>query len=114
MSDEMNTATREYVLETSSPAYMNRRFCSTKERIVYILKIATAELTLGKYDSTSELFLYKLLGLDPEAHGNAAVSLGLYDLLNDPLSAVIIDKMRTRWGKFKPFQYIALLPSISK
>ncbi len=116
MSEEYNnntgTTTREYVLETDLPAYMNRRFCSTKERVIYILKVATAELTLGKYDSTSELFLYKILGLNAEAHGNAAVTLGIYDLINDPLSAVIIDKMRTRWGKFKPFQYLALLPSI--
>ncbi len=116
MSEDMNqngnAVTREYVLETNSPAYMNRLFCSTRERIVYILKIATAQLTLGKYDSTSELFLYKLFGLNPEAHGNAAVGLGIYDLFNDPLSAVIIDKMRTRWGKFKPFQYLALLPSV--
>lgn len=116
MSEEMNknveTQTREYVLETDLPAYMNRNFCSTKERVTYILKTATAELTLGKYDTTSELYLYKIFGLNAEAHGNAAVTLGIYDLINDPLSAVIIDKMRTRWGKFKPFQYLALIPSI--
>lgn len=116
MSEEMNknveTQTREYVLETDLPAYMNRNFCSTKERVTYILKTATAELNLGKYDTTSELYLYKIFGLNAEAHGNAAVTLGIYDLINDPLSAVIIDKMRTRWGKFKPFQYLALIPSI--
>ncbi len=116
MSEDMNqnvdTVTREYVLNTDSPAYMNRLFCSTKERVVYILKTATAELSLGKYDTSSELFLYKLFGIDAEAHGNAAVTLGIYDLINDPLSAVIIDKMRTRWGKFKPFQYLSLIPNI--
>ncbi len=115
MSEEMNnvdTQTREYVLETDLPAYMNRNFCSTKERVAYILKTSTAALSMGKYDTTSELFLYKIFGLDPEAHGNAAVTLGIYDLINDPLSAVIIDKMRTRWGKFKPFQYLALIPSM--
>lgn len=116
MSEEKNvnveTQSREYVLETDLPAYMNRKFCSTKERVTYILKTATAELQLGKYDTSSELFLYKIFGLDAEAHGNAAVTLGIYDLINDPLSAVIIDKMRTRWGKFKPFQYLALIPSI--
>lgn len=115
MSEQMNnveTNTREYVFEMNSPAYMNRNFCSTKERVTYILKNAAAALTLGKYDTTSELFLYKIFGLDAEAHGNAAVTLGIYDLINDPLSAVIIDKMRTRWGKFKPFQYLALIPSI--
>ena len=115
MSEEMNKVevqTREYVFETNTPAYMNRNFCSTKERVTYILKTATSQLTLGKYDTSSELFLYKIFGLDAEAHGNAAVTLGIYDLINDPLSAVIIDKMRTRWGKFKPFQYLALIPSI--
>lgn len=104
---------REYVFDIgSSPAYMNRMFCSTKERVTYILKSATAALSMGKYDTNSELFLYKIFGLNAEAFGNAAVGLGLYDLINDPLSAVIIDKMRTRWGKFKPFQYLALIPNI--
>lgn len=116
MNEEINqnseVQTREYVFETNTPAYMNRNFCSTKERVTYILKTATSQLTLGKYDTSSELFLYKIFGLDAEAHGNAAVTLGIYDLINDPLSAVIIDKMRTRWGKFKPFQYLALIPSI--
>lgn len=104
---------REYVFEPDNNfAYMNRMFCSTKERVAYILKCAAADLSMGKYDTGSELFMYKILGLNAEAHGNAAVGLGIYDLINDPLSAVIIDKMRTRWGKFKPFQYLSLLPSL--
>ena len=88
---------REYVFEPDNNfAYMNRMFCSTKERVAYILKCAAADLSMGKYDTGSELFMYKILGLNAEAHGNAAVGLGIYDLINDPLSAVIIDKMRTR------------------
>ncbi len=116
MSEENKTTEvyeREYVFEPGeTPAYMNRMFCSTKERVAYILKCAAAELSMGKYDTNSELFMYKILGLNPEAHGNAAVGLGIYDLFNDPLSAVIIDKMRTRWGKFKPFQYLSLIPNL--
>lgn len=116
MSEEnkvTETYEREYVFDMNeSSAYMNRMFCSTKERVAYIVKCAAAELSMGKYDTGSELFMYKILGLNPEAHGNAAVGLGIYDLINDPLSAVIIDKMRTRWGKFKPFQYLSLIPSL--
>ena len=56
MSEEMNnnvdTQTREYVLETDLPAYMNRKFCSTKERVVYILKTATAELNFCQENGT--------------------------------------------------------------
>ncbi|MBO5066332.1 MAG: hypothetical protein J6D06_09490 [Clostridia bacterium] len=40
---------REYVFEmTENSAYMNRIFCSTKERVAYILKCAAAELSMGK------------------------------------------------------------------
>ncbi len=110
---ELNVNEREYVFEPNeSHAYMNRKFCSTKERFTYILKTATGALSMGKYDTGSELFLYKILGLDAYDHGNAQVTLGIYDLINDPLSAIIIDKMRSRWGKFKPFQYLSLIPNL--
>ncbi|MBR3766983.1 MAG: MFS transporter [Clostridia bacterium] len=97
---------------TSSPAYMNRMFCSTKERVAYIVKSSVANLTLGKYDTGSDIFLYKIFGLSPDARANAAIGLGIYDMVNDPLSALIIDKMRTRWGKFKPFQWLSLIPNL--
>lgn len=96
----------------SSTAYMNRMFCSTKERIIYILKSSFSGLTMGKFDTTSDLFMYKIFGLSPNDTANAKIGLGIYDIVNDPLSALIIDKMRTRWGKFKPFQYLSLIPSI--
>lgn len=96
----------------SSPAYMNRLFCSTKERIIYILKCSAGSLNLGNFDTNSDFFLYTIFGLLPDSRANAQIGLGIYDMLNDPLSAIIIDKMRTRWGKFKPFQYLSLIPSI--
>ncbi len=113
--DERNTAVKEqdYVNPVaSSPAYMNRMFCSTKERVAYIVKSSFANLSLGKYDTGSELFMYTIYGLDPTAKAKAAIGLGIYDMINDPLSALIIDKMRTRWGKFKPFQWLSLFPNI--
>ena len=104
---------REYVFEPGeAKPFMNRKFCSYKERVVYILKSATGSFSMGKYDTDGVLFLYEILGLDPYTHGNAQMTLTLYDLFNDPISALIIDKMRTRWGKFKPFQYFALVPNI--
>ncbi len=93
-------------------AYMNRLFCTTRERVGYILKSALGGLNLGKYDLDSELFLYKLFGLSPTSYAKALVGFGIYDMVNDPISALIIDNMRSRWGKFKPFQYLALLPNL--
>lgn len=93
-------------------AYMSRLFCSTKERIGYILMSTVGALGLGKYDTGQDIFLYKLYGLTPFRYAKASSTLVVYDMLNDPLTAFIVDNARTRWGKFKPFQVIALLPNL--
>lgn len=93
-------------------AYMNRIFCSTKERISYILYKAYGRTGLGKYDVGSEIWLYDMYGVRPTSYAKAQASLTVYDMINDPLTAAIIDNMRTRWGKFKPFQFLSLIPSI--
>lgn len=116
---ETNVALNEsteinYSLEDSlkTPAYMNRLFCSTKERVAYILKSAFGDLSLGKYDIGSDFHLYKIYGLSPTGYAKAKVGLGIYDMVNDPLSAAIIDNMRSRWGKFKPFQFLSIIPNV--
>ncbi|MBO4894654.1 MAG: MFS transporter [Clostridia bacterium] len=93
-------------------AYMNRLFCTTKERVGYIAYSALHELSLGKYDVGADIWLYKIFGVQPKSLAKATATLTVYDIINDPVSAAIIDNMRTRWGKFKPFQYLAMLPSI--
>lgn len=95
-----------------TPAYMNRIFCSTRERVAYVLKAAFGSLNLGKYDTGTDFHLYKIYGISPTQLANANIGLGIYDMLNDPLSAAIIDNMRSRWGKFKPFQFLSILPNI--
>ena len=111
MSEERRNVTFEN--GQLNQAYMNRLFCSTRERVAYTLKAAFGKMNLGKYDTDSEIFLYKFFGLSPVEYAKKMVGLGIYDMINDPLSAAIIDNMRTRWGKFKPFQYLSLLPSLA-
>ena len=93
-------------------AYMDRLFCSTKERVTYVAYKALGGIKLGSNDVGSSLWLYKIFGVEPEKYANAMAALGIYDMINDPLSAAIIDNMRTRWGKFKPFQYLSLIPGV--
>ena len=93
-------------------AYMDRMFCSTKERISYVSFKALGELKLDGNDIGSSLWLNKIYGVLPTKYADAMAVLGIYDMINDPVSAAIIDNMRTRWGKFKPFQYLSLLPGV--
>lgn len=115
MSDE-NRVNENNELEKAgrqrNQAYMmNRLFCSTKERIGFILSSALGGLGLGKYDVGSELWNYKIYGIEPVAYANAKAVLTIWDIINDPISAAIVDNMRTRWGKFKPFQYLSIIPN---
>lgn len=98
--------------DLESPVYMNRLFCSTKERVAYIVKSAFGSLSLGKYDIGSDFHLYKIYGISPTQYAKANIGLGIYDMINDPLSAAIIDNMRSRWGKFKPFQFLSIIPNV--
>ena len=93
-------------------AYMDRLFCSTKERVSYVSFKALGELKLDGNDIGSSLWLNKIYGVLPTKYADAMAVLGIYDMINDPVSAAIIDNMRTRWGKFKPFQYLSLLPGV--
>ena len=69
-----NVAEQEYISPVSiNDAYMNRIFCSTRERVAYIVKSSVASLSLGKYDTGSDIFLYKIYGLSPDARANAAI-----------------------------------------
>ncbi|MBR4766843.1 MAG: MFS transporter [Clostridia bacterium] len=109
MADEKLRQSDEIEL---NQAYMNRFFCTTKERVAYIAHKAFGDLKLGKFEVDSDLWLYKILGIEPKGYAKARAALAVYDMINDPVSAAIIDNMRTRWGKFKPFQYLSLIPSI--
>lgn len=109
MADEVNRGSEQLEMDQ---AYMDRLFCTTKERVAYVAYKAFGLLNLGKYDVGADIWLYKIFGVEPKGLAKAAAALTAYDMINDPVSAAIIDNMRTRWGKFKPFQYLAMLPSI--
>lgn len=98
--------------EKIKSAYMSRLFCSTKERIGYILMSTVGALGLGKYNTNQDIFLYKIYGLSPMRYATTSSTLAVYDMINDPLTALIVDNFRSRWGKFKPFQVLALIPNL--
>ena len=107
-----NTTPEESAGRDIKQAYMNRLFCSTKERVSFILYTAFGTLGLGKFDIDSDIWLYKIYGIQPVPYAKAKIALTAWDMINDPITAAIIDNMRTRWGKFKPFQYLSLFPNI--
>ena len=97
--------------QTATGNVLNRRYVSQLERIIYVIKCSVAGMGLGKFDTGTDIFMYQILGIKPIAFAKAQGLLLIYDMINDPLSAAIVDNMRTRWGKFKPFLYFGVAPS---
>jgi len=56
------------------------------------------------------IFLTDVVGLDPRLASIAALVGILWDAINDPLVGVLTDRMRSRWGRRRPFLLFFALP----
>ena len=94
--------------ETGPPK--GRRYISTKETVAYILYDYAGGLALG---DMGDQFKTRVLNLDLSA--NAFIStfiVGPWDVVNDLIFATLVDKTRTRYGKFRPYLIVSLFTGL--
>jgi glycoside/pentoside/hexuronide:cation symporter, GPH family len=86
------------------------------ERVPLLTKIiyGTGDWGLAAFNTLRQIFyaifLTDVVGLDPRLASFAALVGVLWDAVNDPLVGVISDKLRTRWGRRRPFLLIFAIP----
>ncbi|MBR2730564.1 MAG: MFS transporter [Clostridia bacterium] len=97
---------REHIVTT---AMKDRRYVGTKETVAYILYDIAQSFDINKYRDIFTTDILKI-GLKFQSVTNAVV--GVWDIINDVLLAALVDKTRTRWGKFKPWLVIYALPGV--
>jgi len=56
------------------------------------------------------IFLTDVVGLDPRLASVAALIGIVWDAINDPLIGILTDRIRTRWGRRRPFLLIFAIP----
>lgn len=56
------------------------------------------------------IFLTDVVGLDPRLASFAALIGIIWDAINDPLVGILTDRMRSRWGRRRPFLLIFAIP----
>lgn len=56
------------------------------------------------------IFLTDVVGLDPRLASLAALLGIMWDAINDPLVGVLTDRMRSRWGRRRPFLLLFAIP----
>ncbi|MDR1630544.1 MAG: MFS transporter [Oscillospiraceae bacterium] len=80
--------------------YENRRYVGRKETVGYIAWDMAQSFNINSY---SERFITSILKIGFSQQQVAEVIGGIWDIINDVMFATIVDKTRTRWGKFRPY-----------
>ncbi len=81
----------------------NRRFLTPKEIAAYVLTSYGTKNLNSYVDTWKQYFLLNYTGLSGSAIASMNAITSIWDALDDPLSGIVIDRMRTRWGRLRPF-----------
>lgn len=86
--------------DSSGYVFQNRRYVGTKETVAYVVYDMSQSFNINAY---SQRFVTNILQVSLKLQRIANVINGIWDVINDVLFGAIVDKTRTRWGKFKPY-----------
>ena len=106
-----NLAEEEVVNESASTsaAHKDRRYVGTKETAAYILYDIAQSFNINKY---TDIYITDIVKIGLKFQSVVSFVVGLWDIINDMFLAAIVDKTRTRWGKFKPWLIVYAIPGV--
>ncbi|MBQ7688268.1 MAG: MFS transporter [Clostridia bacterium] len=104
MADELKNGAPnevpEYTDEQLQYVYENRRYVDTRETVGFVLWDAAQSFNINKF---SERFITNIVKIDLKYQTLAKTINSIWDIVNDVFMASIVEKTRTRWGKFRPY-----------
>ena len=86
---------------------VDRRVVSRKETIGYMLFDGGQGFNI---DSQKELFVDSILKISFNKQTIYQATAGVWDVVDDLIIGGIIEKTRTRWGKFVPYIFLGGIP----
>ena len=107
MASEATTVVEKEQSKTAVPK--DRRYVGSKETFAYILDDIAQSFNIGKYD---DVFKMNILKIDLRLQSVTNAVIGVWDIINDLFLAALVDKTRTRWGKFKPWLVVYAIPGV--
>ena len=84
-----------------------RRYVGRKETIAYVLNDVASSLNIDDY---KERYIYDVVNIDFNLLAIQNVVVTAWDSVNDTFIGVLVDKTRTRWGKFRPYVILGEIP----
>jgi len=87
--------------------YQDRRYVGSRETVAYVLFDVSNSFNINLY---AERFIFDVLHIDFYYLAIVNFINTIWDVVNDTFTGVIVDKTRTRWGKFKPYLMVLAIP----
>lgn len=78
----------------------SRRYVGSIETAAYIAQDFADSFSIGKYQNR---FIWDVVGIDFTINGVVTLFTGIWDIFNDTFISAMVDRTRTRWGKFRPY-----------
>ncbi len=107
MADNQATQTTEE-LDTGY-VYENRRYVGRKETVGFVLWDAAQSFNIDKY---APRFITNIVQVDLSLQLIGDAINGTWDVVNDIFMGAIVDRTRTRWGKFRPYLLALAIPGL--
>lgn len=84
----------------ASYVHQDRRYVGNKETVAYLLNDFSNSFNIHGFDNR---FIWDVVKIDFKIQAFVGIFTGLWDVINDPIIGFMVDKTRTRWGKFRPY-----------
>lgn len=97
----------EFTKQQVDYVYQDRRYVGTREVAGYVLWDMAQSFNINTY---SQRFVNTILQVSFRYQQILSFINGIWDIVNDIFTAAIVDKTRTRWGKFKPYLVLLAIP----
>ncbi len=88
-------------------SFSERRFVNSKETVAYVLNDASYSLNI---DDFKDRFIFDVVKIDFDFLAMQKLVSTIWDTINDTFIGVIVEKTRTRWGKFRPYLLLGEFP----
>ncbi len=85
----------------------NRRYVGRAETVAYVLNDAAATLNISDF---YERYIYDVVRIDFNYLAIHNTIATVWDIINDTFIGVVVERTRTRWGKFKPYMLFGQIP----
>lgn len=85
----------------------NRRYVGSKETAAYVIYDISQSFNINKYQ---DIFITDVVQIGLSFQTIVTFVIGIWDVVNDVFLAAIVDKTRTRFGKFRPWLFIGSGP----